>query len=56
MLSRNLPFFPQLGSNSGEGFDFINGYFWQERFYTVFDTESQRVGFANTKYTNSEDN
>ena len=41
----------QLGSNSGEGFDFINGYTFLERYYSVFDTTNNRVGFASTSET-----
>ncbi|KZO95554.1 family A1 protease [Calocera viscosa TUFC12733] len=37
-----------LGSPSGEGLDFINGYLFLERFYSVFDTTNSRVGFATT--------
>jgi hypothetical protein len=40
-----------LGSNSGEGLDFINGFTFLERFYTVFDTSNKRVGFAPTPLT-----
>lgn len=46
----------QLGENSGDGFDFINGYLWMERFYTVFDTPNKQIGIATTKYTNAEVN
>lgn len=45
-----------LGSNSGEGLDFINGYAFLERFYTVFDTTNKRVGFATTPFTNATTN
>ncbi|KIP03305.1 hypothetical protein PHLGIDRAFT_245515 [Phlebiopsis gigantea 11061_1 CR5-6] len=45
-----------LGERSGSGFDFINGYMFMQRFYTVFDSSNSRVGFATTKYTNSEAN
>ncbi|PSR84188.1 hypothetical protein PHLCEN_2v5476 [Hermanssonia centrifuga] len=45
-----------LGSQSGDGFDFINGYTFMERFYAVFDTTNSRIGLANTQYTNSESN
>jgi cathepsin E len=45
-----------LGSNSGEGLDFINGYTFLERFYSVYDTTNQQVGFATTENTNSEIN
>jgi len=37
-----------LGSPSGQGLDFINGYFFLERFYSVYDTTNSRVGFATT--------
>jgi hypothetical protein len=46
----------QLGSESGEGFDFINGYHFMERFYIVFDTTNSQVGFATTQYTDSQAN
>ncbi|PPQ79426.1 hypothetical protein CVT25_002696 [Psilocybe cyanescens] len=42
-----------LGSNSGEGLDFINGFTFLERFYSVFDTANKRVGFATTPFTAS---
>ncbi|KZT50985.1 acid protease [Calocera cornea HHB12733] len=37
-----------LGSPSGQGLDFINGYFFLERFYSVYDTTNKQVGFATT--------
>ncbi|KAF8330516.1 acid protease [Amanita rubescens] len=39
------------GSKSGAGLDFVNGYTFLERFYTVYDTGNQRVGFATTPHT-----
>lgn len=45
-----------LGTPSGEGFDFINGYAWLERFYTVFDSTNQRIGFTTTPYTTATTN
>ncbi|GBE81416.1 Polyporopepsin [Sparassis crispa] len=45
-----------IGSPSGEGLDFINGYTFLERFYSVFDTGNSRVGFATTSYTNATTN
>jgi len=45
-----------LGTNSGEGLDFINGYAFLERFYSVFDTAGRRVGFANTPFTTATTN
>ncbi|PPR05338.1 LOW QUALITY PROTEIN: hypothetical protein CVT26_011601 [Gymnopilus dilepis] len=40
-----------LGTPSGEGFDFVNGFAFLERFYSVFDTANNRVGFAETQFT-----
>ncbi|KAI9450023.1 aspartic peptidase A1 [Lactarius psammicola] len=37
-----------IGTPSGSGLDFINGYTFLERFYSVFDTTNNRVGFATT--------
>lgn len=45
-----------LGSPSGQGLDFINGYTFLERFYSVFDTTNSRVGFATTAYTTATTN
>lgn len=45
-----------IGTNSGEGLDFINGQTWLERFYAVFDTANRRVGFANTPFTTATSN
>ncbi|KAH9178667.1 aspartic peptidase A1 [Lactarius sanguifluus] len=45
-----------LGSPSGQGLDFINGYTFLERFYSVFDTTSNRVGFATTSFTTATTN
>lgn len=46
----------QTGSDSGEGLDFTNGYALLERFYSVFDTTRQRVGFATTAQTTATTN
>ncbi|OAX33575.1 acid protease [Rhizopogon vinicolor AM-OR11-026] len=40
-----------IGTPSGSGLDFINGYCFLERFYSVFDTTNSKVGFATTEYT-----
>ncbi|KAF8626737.1 hypothetical protein AX17_006502 [Amanita inopinata Kibby_2008] len=40
-----------IGSFSGSGLDFINGFSFLERFYTVYDTANSRVGFAYTSST-----
>ena len=45
-----------LGSPSGEGLDFINGYGFLERFYSVFDTANKRVGLATTPFTHATTN
>ncbi|KAI0917457.1 hypothetical protein AcW1_007348 [Taiwanofungus camphoratus] len=42
-----------LGSNSGQGLDFINGFVFLQRFYSVFDTGSAQVGLATTDYTDA---
>ena len=48
--------FDQLGSLSGKGFDFINGFTFLERFYSVYDTTNNRVGIATTPNTYSTTN
>ncbi|KAI5117484.1 hypothetical protein M0805_009547 [Coniferiporia weirii] len=40
-----------LGASSVEGFSFVNGYTFLERFYSVFDTTNGRIGFASTAHT-----
>ncbi|KAG6837331.1 hypothetical protein H0H93_011426 [Arthromyces matolae] len=45
-----------LGTPSGEGFDFVNGFAFLERFYAVFDTTNKRVGFATTSSTDATSN
>ncbi|TDL25598.1 aspartic peptidase A1 [Rickenella mellea] len=45
-----------LGTNSGSGFDFINGMSFLERFYSVYDTANKRVGIANTPFTKAATN
>ncbi|EKM61755.1 uncharacterized protein PHACADRAFT_112598 [Phanerochaete carnosa HHB-10118-sp] len=45
-----------LGTPSGEGLDFINGYGFLQRFYAVYDTVNSRVGFATTPFTFAETN
>ncbi|KIJ17619.1 hypothetical protein PAXINDRAFT_9562 [Paxillus involutus ATCC 200175] len=45
-----------LGSPSGSGLDFINGFGWLQRFYSVFDTSNAQVGLATTPYTDAETN
>ncbi|KAK2462248.1 hypothetical protein APHAL10511_005744 [Amanita phalloides] len=45
-----------LGTNSGQGLDFINGYAFLERHYSVFDTTNKRVGLATTSFTTATSN
>jgi cathepsin E len=45
-----------LGTPSGQGLDFINGFGFLERFYSVFDTANNRVGFATTPFTKATTN
>jgi cathepsin E len=45
-----------LGTPSGEGFDFVNGFVFLERFYSVFDTTNKQVGFATTPFTTATTN
>ncbi|KAG0708461.1 acid protease [Suillus ampliporus] len=45
-----------LGSSFGQGLDFINGFGWLQRFYTVFDTGKKQLGVATTEYTNADTN
>ncbi|KAJ7751197.1 aspartic peptidase domain-containing protein [Mycena maculata] len=44
------------GAPEGEGLDFINGYAFLERFYSVFDTGNKQVGFATTAFTTATTN
>jgi len=45
-----------LGTPSGEGFDFVNGFAFLERFYSVFDSSKNTVGFATTPFTKATSN
>ncbi|GJE93109.1 A1 family peptidase [Phanerochaete sordida] len=45
-----------LGTPSGEGLDFINGYAFMQRFYTVYNTQDSSFGIANTPFTFAEIN
>ncbi|KAG9312169.1 acid protease [Chiua virens] len=45
-----------IGNNSGSGLDFVAGYCFLERYYSVYDTTNNRVGFAMTAYTQSTSN
>ncbi|EMD33953.1 hypothetical protein CERSUDRAFT_76121 [Gelatoporia subvermispora B] len=42
--------------NTGSGLDFINGMVWLERFYVLYDSEKNQVGFATTSYTDATSN
>ncbi|PSR75643.1 hypothetical protein PHLCEN_2v8934 [Hermanssonia centrifuga] len=45
-----------LGTESGEGLDFINGQSFLERFYLVFDSGNSQVGLATTPFTDATTN
>ncbi|KAG2050584.1 hypothetical protein BDR06DRAFT_891401, partial [Suillus hirtellus] len=45
-----------IGTPSIPGFDFVNGYTFLERFYSVYDAANSRVGFARTSYTDATTN
>lgn len=45
-----------LGSSFGSGLDFINGFGWIQRFYTVFDTGNKQFSLATTAYTDADTN
>ncbi|KAJ8593944.1 acid protease [Rhizopogon salebrosus TDB-379] len=45
-----------LGSSFGTGLDFINGFGWLQRFYTVYDTGNKRLGVATTAFTHANTN
>jgi len=45
-----------MGSMSGTGLDFINGFGFLQRFYSVYDTAGSRLGLATTEYTTATTN
>ncbi|KAG2359525.1 hypothetical protein BDR07DRAFT_1472795 [Suillus spraguei] len=45
-----------IGTRSGGGYDFVNGYVFLQRFYTVLDTGRNRIGFAKTRFTDATTN
>ncbi|KAH8100001.1 acid protease [Cristinia sonorae] len=45
-----------LGSPSGQGLDFIDGFGFLQRFYSVYDTGNSQVGLATTPFTDAETN
>ncbi|GJE97844.1 aspartic peptidase A1 [Phanerochaete sordida] len=42
-----------LGTPTGEGLDFINGFAWLERHYFVFDSGANTASFATTEFTHA---
>ncbi|KAF9262866.1 acid protease [Marasmius fiardii PR-910] len=48
--------FADIGQPCGSGLDFINGFTFLQRFYSVYDTTNSQIGFAETKYTRAETN
>ncbi|KIM89433.1 hypothetical protein PILCRDRAFT_95260 [Piloderma croceum F 1598] len=45
-----------LGSNSGSGLDFIDGFVFLQRFYSVYDTGNNQLGLATTQFTSATTN
>ena len=45
-----------IGSELGEGIDFIDGMTFLERFYTVFDSMNSQFGIATTENTHATTN
>jgi hypothetical protein len=45
-----------LGTQSGQGLDFINGFSFLQRFYSVYDVTNSQVGLATTSFTDAETN
>ncbi|KAG6334303.1 hypothetical protein ID866_4782 [Astraeus odoratus] len=45
-----------IGMPSSGGLDFVNGMAFLERFYSVYDTDNSRVGFAQTPFTEKDIN
>jgi len=45
-----------LGSDAETGFDFVNGMTFLERFYFVYNSGTNEVGFATTSYTTATTN
>ncbi|KAH8981192.1 aspartic peptidase A1 [Lactarius hatsudake] len=45
-----------LGTSTGSGLDFVNGYTFLERFYTAYDTTNSRIGIATTPFTTATTN
>ncbi|KAJ7758106.1 acid protease [Mycena maculata] len=45
-----------LGSDSGSGLDFIDGFGFLQRFYAVFDSTNSQIGFATTEFTDATTN
>ncbi|KIP05511.1 hypothetical protein PHLGIDRAFT_119740 [Phlebiopsis gigantea 11061_1 CR5-6] len=45
-----------LGTASGSGMDFINGFTWLERFFFLWDSVTPQAGFATTPFTDATTN
>ena len=45
-----------IGTPTGQGLDFINGFAFMERFYTIFDTTNKQVGVGLTAFTDATTN
>lgn len=45
-----------LGRHSGQGFDFVNGMVWSERFYSVYDSGNGGMWVGDGKYQDMKTN
>ena len=45
-----------LGSNTGEGLDFVDGFTFLQRFYSVYVATNNKFGLATTPFTNATTN
>ncbi|KAG2069306.1 acid protease [Suillus decipiens] len=45
-----------LAAPTGAGYNFVNGYVFLQRFYTVFNSRRRRVGFSPTEFTYADTN
>ncbi|KAG2352548.1 acid protease [Suillus spraguei] len=45
-----------IGTPTGQGLDFVNGFVFLQRFYTVYNTRNRRIGFARTPFTEATTN
>jgi len=53
---KNYLVFADMGLPTGSGLDFVNGFTFLQRFYSIYDTTNNQVGFATTNHTMDETN